>query len=222
MEFVLARENQETSELAGAAELRADMTRDTQPVDDSNLEDEIEELEYAAPDAAPDEENQGDVSESVAEDIPSIGRNEAYPNMNKCESAEASPSAGFASTDRTHAQSTSHANDAGKIASSNSAGKSVDIWRAHPNMDRNTRGLMLVLFQNAQKHKAEFKSALLAAKEKYRLGMLEEPKAAREEESKAWLVKKELDKENIKNIRLDRKNMMIFEQFKVGKNAYKI
>ncbi|KAL3686128.1 hypothetical protein R1sor_004150 [Riccia sorocarpa] len=57
-------------------------------VDGSNFDDEIHEVE----DAVPDEENQDDVSESVVEEIPSIGGNEASPIMNRHESAEASPS----------------------------------------------------------------------------------------------------------------------------------
>ncbi|KAL2642073.1 hypothetical protein R1flu_009660 [Riccia fluitans] len=59
--------------------------------------------------------------------------------------------------------------------------------------------------KNAQKQKAEFKTALLATKEKYRLGMLEERKAAQEEEMKARLAKEMLNRENAKKARLDQK-----------------
>ncbi|KAL2623845.1 hypothetical protein R1flu_008090 [Riccia fluitans] len=81
---------------------------------------------------------------------------------------------------------------------------------------------MVVLFENAQKQKGEFKIALLAAKEKYRLVMLEERKAAREEEMKARLAKEMFDGENAKKARLDRKNTMIFELFKAGRSTNEI
>ncbi|KAL2635886.1 hypothetical protein R1flu_007365 [Riccia fluitans] len=133
--------------------IRMEALIETRPIDNSILEDEIEEVE----DAASGEENAGEFSGSAPEEMPIAFRSEVSPNFNRREIVEAL------------VQTTPLAND------------------------------------NAQKQKAEFKTALLAMKEKYRLGMLEERKVALEEEMKARLAKETLDRENAKKARLDKK-----------------
>ncbi|KAL2622740.1 hypothetical protein R1flu_002945 [Riccia fluitans] len=135
-------------------------------VKSSILEDEIEEVE----DAASDEENDGELSGSTPEEMPTTLRSEVSPNFNKRETVEAP------------IYTTPPTNDAAIIALLNSVGKNVETSEAHPNVERHNKGSMAVLFQNAQKQKAEFKTTLLLVKEKNRLGMLEERKATREEE----------------------------------------
>ncbi|KAL2610055.1 hypothetical protein R1flu_028628 [Riccia fluitans] len=158
---------------------------ETRPIDSSILEDEIEEVE----DVAFGEENEGELSGSTPEETPTAFRSEVSPNFNRRETVEAL------------VQTTPLTNDAAKIASSNSTRKNVETSGVHPNVERHNRDSMAVLFQNAQKQKAEFKTALLATKEKYMLGMLDKWKAAREEEMKARLAKETLDQENAKKAR---------------------
>ncbi|KAL2607709.1 hypothetical protein R1flu_026282 [Riccia fluitans] len=114
---------------------------ETRPIDNSILEDEIHEVE----DAASGEENESELSGSAPEETPIAFRSEVSPNFNKREIIEAL------------VQTTPLANDPAKIASSNSTGKNVETSRARPNVEWHNRGLMAILFQNAQKQKLNLK-----------------------------------------------------------------
>ncbi|KAL3697495.1 hypothetical protein R1sor_011571 [Riccia sorocarpa] len=72
---------------------------------------------------------------------------------------------------------------------------------------RQGRGSMAVLFQATVKQKAEYRTAALEAKDRFRLALLEEKRRERE-------TKEATERETAKRARIDKRNSMIFDLYK--------